>query len=296
MAFELAEIKEEIKLKGFHSIYYFEFDKNFYHTPESHDFWELAYVDSGEINATADGAGYRLTQGQVIFHRPMELHSHFSNRRDPNNILIVSFSSDSQVMNLFDWKIFQINDGSKKILSLFLAETKKALGKIPNRYEDKSALDFSHAEFGSVQLMECYLIEFLYSLIRGNTAAVTPIQNTPASRALGENSLVELVRRYLDFHKMEALSLEQICEEFYISKSYLCRLFKENTGESVMEYFNQLKIKEAKTLIRTDRYTITQIADLLGYAGIHQFSRAFKNTTGFSPLAYKKSIQRMESF
>lgn len=73
MAFELAPIQPEIEVTGFHSIYYFEFGKDFYHLPEKHDFWELVYVDYGSIHAIVDGAGCELNKGQVIFHQPPSL-------------------------------------------------------------------------------------------------------------------------------------------------------------------------------------------------------------------------------
>ena len=76
--FELQPVRYEIEIKGFHGIYYFEFSKNFSHTPEKHEFWEMVYVDNGKIVATSDGITKTLSQGQVIFHEPGELHSHVS--------------------------------------------------------------------------------------------------------------------------------------------------------------------------------------------------------------------------
>ena len=66
MDFELASVKPEFEIDGFHSLYYFEFDKTFYHTPEKHDFWEMIYVDDGCINAVVDGIGCELSKGHVI--------------------------------------------------------------------------------------------------------------------------------------------------------------------------------------------------------------------------------------
>ena len=75
MDFAMIPIRPDIEITGFHSVYYFEFDKNFYHPPEKHDFWEMVYVDDGCINAVVDGIGCELSKGQVIFHTPMEPHS-----------------------------------------------------------------------------------------------------------------------------------------------------------------------------------------------------------------------------
>ena len=70
----------------------------------------------------------------------------------------------------------------------------------------------------------------------------------------------------------------------------VCKIFRENKGQSPMEYYMELKMREAKKLIRENNYTISQISDMLGYSSIHNFSRAFKKAVGLSPTAYKKSI------
>lgn len=59
---------------------------------------------------------------------------------------------------------------------------------------------------------------------------------------------------------------------------------------SPIEYFNSLKIAEAKKLLRREELSVSRIADMLGYLSIHTFSRAFKRYVGFSPTEYRKSI------
>ncbi len=290
MDFEMVRIEKDIDIMGFNSVYYFELDKNFYHKPETHNFWEMVYVDSGKINAVVDGIGCALSQGQVIFHKPMEIHSHISNKKDPNNILVVSFTCNSEIMNYFNKKIFSLEKNSKKILSLFLTEAKNALDELPNKFENKSPLNFGNAKLGSVQLMQCYLIEFLFSLIRSSESSVKTMLYTEKSKRIAENSIVCSVENYLNNNVYSEVTLQDICNKFLISKTYLCRIFKALTGKSPIDYFIELKIKEAKKLIREDEYNITQISDKLGYSSIHHFTRMFKRVTGFSPLTYKKSI------
>ncbi|MGN0492964.1 MAG: cupin domain-containing protein, partial [Acutalibacteraceae bacterium] len=49
-------------------------DKDFFFAGESHDFWEAVFVSKGEITATADERIYKLSQGMLLFHKPMEFH------------------------------------------------------------------------------------------------------------------------------------------------------------------------------------------------------------------------------
>lgn len=57
-----------------------------------------------------------------------------------------------------------------------------------------------------------------------------------------------------------------------------------------MEYYNELKINEAKKLLREGSYSVSRIAEMLGYTTIHNFSGALKKAAGLSPTAYIKSI------
>ncbi len=291
MAFEFVPVNPEINITGFHSLYYFEFDKTFYHPPEKHDFWEMVYVDDGCINAIVDGVGCELTKGQVIFHSPMEPHSHIANHRDSSNLVVVSFACTSPAMNHFTRKIFLPEKSSKKILSLFLGEAKNALGQIPGDYHNKSPLNFSHALPGSVQLMQCYLVEFLFSLLRSDETSIQAMHHTKTTRQLAESSLVSSIERFIEERKHDAPSLPLICEHFSLSSTYLCRIFKESTDTSPIDYWINLKIKEAKKLIREGNHNITQISELLGYSSIHHFTRMFKRVTGLSPTAYKSSVK-----
>lgn len=288
--FELQSVKKEIDIKGFHTIYYFEFGKNFTHSPEMHNFWEMVYVDSGKIIAITDGVGCSLKQGEIIFHEPMEVHSHVSDKETPNNMLVISFSTDSEAMQFFSKKTFTADKTVRTLLSLFIDEAKNALGEIPSEYENTSPLDFSSASFGSMQLLSCYFTEILIRLIRGGTEASNKIAHTEKSRAIAQSSLSELVINFMQANLYNSISLGDICEHFMIGKSHLSSIFKATTGSSIMDYYSTLKIAEAKKLIRCDDYSISQISDMLGFSCIHTFSRAFKNAVGFSPTDYKKRL------
>lgn len=291
MDFQLIKIEPDIQISGFHSIYYFEFDKTFYHPSEKHDFWELVYVDDGKINAIVDGVGCELSKGQVIFHTPMEAHSHIANQKDSSNLVVISFSCSSPIMGFFTRKIFNLEKDSQKILSLFMKETKNAMGYLPGDYFNKSPLDFSHATPGSVQLMQCYLVEFLFSLIRSDESSVQTMIYTKDSRLIAESSLVSSIETFMEEHVSSAPSLATLCEHFSVSRTYLCRAFKNGTGKSPVDYWIDLKIKKAKRLIREENQNISQISESLGYSSIHHFTRMFKKVTGLSPSAYKTSVR-----
>ena len=291
MAFELVPIQTDVAIEGFHFIYYFEFDIDFYHPPEIHDFWELVYVDYGRINAIVNGVGCELSSGQVIFHQPGESHCHIGNKRDAGNVVVIGFSCPSPIMSFFNKKIFTLDKSSRKVLSLFLAEANKATGGICKDYTDLSPLDFSNAPIGAAQLLQGYLAEFLFSIFRNNhPTAITAIESTRDARRLAESALVDSIVYYMQENLHQPPSLSTLCQCFSLGRTYLCQIFRDVTGDSPVDHWINLKIREAKRLLREGNMNITQIACALGYSSIHHFTRMFKRFVGMSPTDYKNTI------
>jgi len=288
--FQMKKVNQELVIDGFNSIYYFEFGKDFSHTPERHDFWEMVYVDNGKINAITNGIGCTLEQGQAIFHEPNETHAHISDSKVSNNMLVVSFTTQSEVMKYFKNKTFTLDKAGRTLLSLFVDEAKNALGNIPGDYENKNDLQFVSTIFGSSQLLHCYFTEFLIRLIRSGSTLSENVTISKKSRDIANYSLSELICEFMRNNIYSDITLKDVCSQFLLGKTQLCKIFRESIGQSPIGYYIDLKIKEAKKLIRENNYSISQISDMLRYSSIHIFSRAFKKSTGMSPSAYKKRI------
>ena len=86
------------------------------------------------------------------------------------------------------------------------------------------------------------------------------------------------------------LSLSDIADKFNYSRSFLCKTFKEQTGESIMSYFNRLKIAEAERLLRETDKTISAVSASLGFADAKYFGALFKSHTGSSPTEFREKI------
>ncbi len=288
--FDLQKPIKEIEITGFNSIYYFEFGKDFSHAPEKHNFWEMVYVDSGKINAITNGVGCTLVEGQAIFHEPMEVHAHISDNYVANNMLVISFSAEGEMLQFLKSKTFNLDKTGKMLLSLFLQEAKNALGKVPSTYENKENLNFKKDVFGASQLLNCYFTEFVIRLIRSGSALSEELLLSKKSRDIANNSLSELISDYLKSSIYTPITLKEVCAHFLIGKTQLCKIFRESTGQSPMEYYMFLKMTEAKKLLREKNYSVSEISDMLGYSSIHIFSRAFKKAVGISPTAYSRRI------
>ena len=287
-------INKEITISSFNTIDYYNLNKDFYQLPDSHPYWEMVYVDRGDVISNYDGMGHTLVEGQVVFHPPHSSHSHISNKRVSNSILVVSFTSDSGFLDNLQRKIFSVTDTSKKFLSLFMEECRTSLSDITNTSGGiPKPLCFQGEARGSSQLLECYFVSFLLSIIRNDSYKT--IEKNSASRSIISTSFAELLKSYLNDNVYRNLTLEDLCRKFNLSQSNLCKRWKEYSDTGVIEYFISLKIKEAKHLIRQKKYNFTQIADMLGYSTIHHFSHTFKKIVGMSPSEYKKSLTIKEN-
>lgn len=94
--------------------------------------------------------------------------------------------------------------------------------------------------------------------------------------------------QYLSGHPETGESLEELAGRFYISRSYLSRIFREVTGFSVTEFRNICRIKRARQLLEHSRLSVTEIAAGLGFESVTYFERVFRKYTGLSPLGYRK--------
>lgn len=95
---------------------------------------------------------------------------------------------------------------------------------------------------------------------------------------------------YIRDNLSEPLSLDQIASQFYISKHYLCRIFKSATGFSVMEYIIYSRVLKARQLLQ-EGISVQQAGELAGFSDNSHFIRTFGHLTGVTPGRYAKEYQ-----
>lgn len=283
------EIDRQIVISHFPTIDYYRLDKDFYQYPDSHPYWEMVYVDQGDIISNYNGIGHTLQEGQVIFHPPHSLHSHFSNKLMANSILVVSFDSNSTILENLKQKCFLLSNHSQKFLEKFIKICNQYLGDITNITNGlPKQLSIDSSNIGASHIIEMNFVMLLYSIIHDcQYADLTKSENT---NIIAANTFIELLKSYLHDNVYNTLTLNDLCNKFNMSKSNLFKKWKEHSDIGLIDYFINIKMKEAKRLIKRDEYSISQISDMLGYHSIHHFSHSFKTHTGVSPREYKKSI------
>lgn len=108
-----------------------------------------------------------------------------------------------------------------------------------------------------------------------------------SSSAQKKLSVME-IKRYIDEHYTEKLTLDTLAADFFINKHYLSRLFRAQFGITVNGYVNQVRITKAKNLLRFSDLTVEDIGIEVGIPDANYFSRAFRKIEGLSPSEYRK--------
>ncbi len=290
MEYNPIPLKNTLHIDKLFTIHYFSYAKDFIFTGEKHDFWEMAYIDNGDVGVVADGIGYTLRQGEAIFHKPNEYHSIWSNGKYAH-VLILSFSSKSRTMSFFKNKILKLDAEDKRLLGMIIAEAREAFAE-PLDIVDLPQMTLRRdGALGAAQLTRLYIEAFLIGLARKNSA-VAPADRLSASAAEeSEDKIVGRIKTYLKNHIGETVTLDDICAQLCFSKTYVKALFKKRTGTSIIQFFISLKLDRAKRMISEGDKTISEIAASCGFSSVHYFSRLFKTHTGMSPTAYAKSVQ-----
>ena len=103
-----------------------------------------------------------------------------------------------------------------------------------------------------------------------------------------ENELVKRIKKYVHEHLSEKITLTDISQNAFFSIPYVEKVFKEETGTSVVRYLIDQRVLLAKTLLLDATSELKTIAEKCGFSDYNFFSRTFTKTVGCSPLAYRK--------
>ena len=102
---------------------------------------------------------------------------------------------------------------------------------------------------------------------------------------------IEKACAYIRAHLAEDLSLERVCAAVFLSKSYLCQIFKSLLGCTFGEYVKQQRILRARTLLASTGQSIEEIAAACGFASPTYFATVFKSAVGMTPSAFRQSLR-----
>ncbi len=282
MAYIKIPLKNIVTIHQIVTLIHNEFSPTYQTKGESHDFWEIVYVDRGELYLQGGEREHLVKQGEIFFHQPNEFHRVRCDGTHSASVFIVSFDCRSPAMRFFCEKVMSVPRELRPLLHLLTEECIQSfhLYTHPLQQTDTPPL-------GGQQLIRNYLECFLIRLMRSDTDKNNTEEVFFPSQEHLESSLAENIERYLKAHLRERITLEDLCEEFHFGTSTLCNVFRKKTGKPILRYFLELKISEAKRLLYEDTKTITEISEHLGFESPQYFSRLFRQYVGVCPREFR---------
>lgn len=139
-------------------------------------------------------------------------------------------------------------------------------------------------------IQKAEIMQDVLSLTRLNAQMVLDFTKRVEAEKCGvhQTKLVRKAREYVMAHIGEAITTDALAKTCGLNRTYLCRVFSEETGMTVGQYVTAIKMEEAKRLMDITPKAISEIADYLGYSSQSHFQRVFKKMLGMTPGEYRE--------
>lgn len=102
---------------------------------------------------------------------------------------------------------------------------------------------------------------------------------------------IKQIENYIHHHYLSSITLEQTAKHFFITKEYLSKVFKEETGMSFSDYVLNLRMEKAKELVIKSKAPIKDVGNMLGYSDLAHFYKVFKKYFGITPGEMQKRLK-----
>jgi len=229
--------------------------------------------------ATVNGDEYQFKKGSLICLAPgddMLVHSF-------NTSLPVNYMSIC-IDNSYLLKLYSELSGKDKLefkkvditFSRQLLDAVEALMYEILNYEYKSPL-----------MIESLENRIAIQLIRDAKQKVSMLDNNLKS----PQNIVQKALKYIESYYSSNITIKDICNEVYVSSSYLQKIFLKYTGMTPYQYIMECRHQNAKEMLETTSVSVNEVARYCGFVNNAHFSTTFKQREGLSPLEYKKVNQ-----
>ena len=232
-----------------------------------HDSHLLLYVTHGAAEVAVGGRRFRAEAGSLVLISRLEEHS------------VVPLTED------YRRYVLRLRAGLEDRLSGILvnrAEGFRNVLRLPQAEPIMAALAAEFAADGPWQeeMLDALLRQLLVLVCRAMPGAVR--EDTPAAQ------VVRRIQKQFEENCAEKCSLSSLAEQHHISASYLCHVFRRETGLSVMDYLQACRLTMAKRLLATTDEPVGEIAGRCGFGDDSNFSRLFRRETGKTPRQFRR--------
>ena len=224
------------------------------------------------------GKDYELSENNLLIYGPGQFHCQEIPEGESCSYVTIIFDLDNT--NHEDNKVIyrtllnRVFGYDKKIHTLIKAFVN----------ESNSQLPFMNS------LIICLLQETVIRLLQSDFIEQTDQHPVTEVRQNYQDEMLNQILSYISETITEPITVAEICQKFSLSRSSLQILFKENLEQTPKKYISELKLDKSCQLIRENKYTISEIALMLGFNSIQYFSKAFTQKYNIAPSEYAKQI------
>lgn len=250
------------------SLRYENFENEYASTFNRHDHLELILVEQGTLGCFVDGSFFTAVAGELVIINPLQTHRLVRGiTNEPLAAWILTFNEALLPSGNKIWTYtFEELIKDAKIIDLFHSIIR----------EKKQALAWSNLYIQNlIQLI-------LLQLLRKHTKTSSEKDNTPP--------LLQAITSYIHEHYSQPLTLETIGNKVGISRWYLSKFFKRETGISIVEYINQYRCSNALALLLKSEHPISKISEMCGFSSLEYFSRVYTKQYGHAP-SFERELQ-----
>lgn len=253
-----------------------------------HDTYEMYFLLEGERYYFIEQETYHVKKGDIVLvnrqqiHKTSQAESLFHDRIliQLDGRILESYMKFTEIFTLEE--LFSECYGVIQLTDSLWHKVKELLYEIRDEIRGKSE---KWETFIYLKLIELFLIIYRYR-------RTTVLNKLPLTVQTAKHQKVHEVAEYLQYHCETNESVEDLAKRFYISKSYLSRIFRDVTGFSVNEYHNIARIRKGQKLLLNSSYSVTEISEILGFESVTYFERVFKKHSDVTPLNYRKKHKK----
>ena len=242
-------------------------------TFQMHHYYEILFFKKGNAKYVINGSEYSAFPGDVFITRPNELHS-------------IVFADDA----LYERHFVQFDQDFLMTFSQSFAQRfdsaamKHKIAAADARNYGIDKLFYNIQECMTKEVVEFEVI--MQSYIVQMAVAICDCIRTSFESPIPPPKRTQKIKNYINHNFTRAMSLDEIAENVFFNKYYMCHVFKEDTGMTVKEYIALLRFMHAKNLYAQGK-NMTDIASLCGYSDYSLFYKSFtKYSGGLSPTEF----------
>jgi two-component system response regulator YesN len=103
-----------------------------------------------------------------------------------------------------------------------------------------------------------------------------------------DQNVIYEIKAFVDSRYNQNLMLQEIADQFFISREYISRKFKQEFNENISDYIERIRVEKSQILLKNGLLSINEVASLVGYPDGRYFSKVFRKLTGYTPAQFRK--------